>query len=881
MDSAESSIRLVHLGAGWFRLTEPETCRMTTRLPEGLETLRTRIVETTRGRIGALLDPRDHERTDHPFGSWWTAGLAAIILLIFLASSDSTRTARYAFGDLFAMFIPAADRLGQALAQGRIPFWNPEVGCGIDQFGTTHGAVCYPPMWVYAVLPVRAGMAVLVVLHLTIAATGMFRWLTSLGVTGGASLLGVSALLFGLVGESWWPPLLYTIAWVPWILALIDAPGVRRRGRWCALAGCFAMQMLAGFPQYVVYGSMLVFGYVLLKAGVERSAGIVLYVSGAMVLALALAGVQLVPSFLYMRQTWRPGRLSPDEVHYLDFATGSSLKEVGKHATVILKNTVVNAQACRNLSYRKSFGYLGLFVPLAACAALLRRPSWRVGYFLAATVAGLYLSLGYAPESAAIYGYLGRWLPLFGSFRTPDRLLLWSLVGISVLAGFGADRLWTDPPNRRNSTTTLFLCICLLILRAAVWFGEGGNPFGTLLWILALVWVMANCFLSAIWELVEAARPGLVGKVRGGGSIAFALCLTGVDLWLACPQVCPYFDAPSPYSEKLRVAGQDALEPAQLQAVRDAAGFDRIYIAGLYSPIMRDSRLPAFRTLGYYETNEPARNFLLYNAALAPHEEPRCRGVTYYNLPPVPHLRLFDWSSVRFLVQMGPLADAEAHGWRDRGMFPTGARLYENDRVVPRASLWDDYRVAGPRDSLREMTSIEPPGPATAPVLENQPSRAWRDAKARHAPAGASGSLRLVRFLTDEPEHLALSVQVDRPALLLLSDTYLAGWRCWVDGLPAKIIRSNYTHRAVEVLPGTHVVEFRYRTVGFEAGLGLTAFGLLTVLAVLFPATLRRRGSGPPSIAGFALAPIRTPHQRRMAAPMTPSQAQRPDAGSS
>jgi uncharacterized membrane protein YfhO len=91
-----------------------------------------------------------------------------------------------------------------------------------------------------------------------------------------------------------------------------------------------------------------------------------------------------------------------------------------------------------------------------------------------------------------------------------------------------------------------------------------------------------------------------------------------------------------------------------------------------------------------------------------------------------------------------------------------------------------------------------------------------------------------VEFLADEPERVVLRVEARRPGLLLLSDTYAAGWSCRVDGAPAHILRANYLFRAVEVPAGRHEVELRYRPRGLVVGMGFTAVGLLALAGLAF-----------------------------------------------
>jgi uncharacterized membrane protein YfhO len=70
---------------------------------------------------------------------------------------------------------------------------------------------------------------------------------------------------------------------------------------------------------------------------------------------------------------------------------------------------------------------------------------------------------------------------------------------------------------------------------------------------------------------------------------------------------------------------------------------------------------------------------------------------------------------------------------------------------------------------------------------------------------------------------------LDRDGILVLSDSFYPGWHAYVDGKEAEILRANLFFRAVPLLAGNHVVEFRYEPRSFKVGLAislLTAAGL-------------------------------------------------------
>jgi uncharacterized membrane protein YfhO len=68
---------------------------------------------------------------------------------------------------------------------------------------------------------------------------------------------------------------------------------------------------------------------------------------------------------------------------------------------------------------------------------------------------------------------------------------------------------------------------------------------------------------------------------------------------------------------------------------------------------------------------------------------------------------------------------------------------------------------------------------------------------------------------------------------VLLALVWYPGWRAWVDGQPAPVLRAYTTLRAVPMPAGAHVVILRYEPLSVRLGLALSgmAFALLCLSA--------------------------------------------------
>lgn len=759
--------------------------------------------------------------------------VAAIVAIVFLASSDSKRTAGIRSDDLLDTCIPLADLTHRALSAGRVPMWNPEVGCGIPVIWSQ---APYPPNWIFALLPARVGMAILVVFHLLVAGLGMYGWLRLHGAGAGPAVLGSSALVFGLVGQCRWPMSLYTIAWTPLLFLILDMPGSITRWRWLALTLCSALQILAGHIQHLVYLIVLILAYLSVRAIRDRRISHLLHAGAAFVLAMAIACPFWLP--VYRHISTASGRslshLSPDEVHYSQGGapTERKLSQLGR----MLPKIAVNGAKARVLVNRFSYGYLGIIVPVAILAALLTWRTWRGVFWLVAMAAGLYLCMGFSPGLLPVYEGLSR-LPIIGTFRSPDRLLVWYLFGAAFLTGIGAERIRSGLSPGVIQKLLLMVCVALIGLRVVVWvrLGRGGGLDGGI-WLLGI--------LVAVAMLIAPGRGGSRGSwVRGTAGIWLLVIISLVDIWRSCAFVCPYIDFPKSWYSEIAYRGRRLMTRGDLERLDAAAGDKRLYrwyICERYRPINRTSLLRPFRTVPFYMTFPPRR--LSELAMRLP--RPVAIGWLLWAISPDRHRRLFDSCSVRAIATWSRIEDAESRGWRYVCELSLGAHVYVNDRALPRASLWSKYELVTPSDALAEIASEAGTDEGRDLLLEEAPSDEWvRQREPREGPVSET-SPGDVEFLADEPERVVLRVKCKEPVLLLLTDTYTAGWRCKIDDQAVPIRRANYLHRAVEVLPGEHIVEFGYSPPGLKAGACVSGIAVLALVAVAVSSLITRGRSG-------------------------------------
>src|SRR5678815_5538044 len=87
--------------------------------------------------------------------------------------------------------------IGQMIAAGEWPLWNPYIFGGTPLLGSIYPGSLYPPNWLFAILNPTAAMNLVVVTTYHIALIGTYLFARRIGNTRSASLIAAIAFTFG------------------------------------------------------------------------------------------------------------------------------------------------------------------------------------------------------------------------------------------------------------------------------------------------------------------------------------------------------------------------------------------------------------------------------------------------------------------------------------------------------------------------------------------------------------------------------------------------------------------------------------------------------------------------------------------------------------
>jgi hypothetical protein len=219
--------------------------------------------------------------------------------------------------------------------------------------------------------------------------------------------------------------------------------------------------------------------------------------------------------------------------------------------------------------------------------------------------------------------------------------------------------------------------------------------------------------------------------------------------------------------------------------------------------------------VGFFTSLQPAST---YRALLALARSPARLNIQYFSGAWQLDAAALKSCGVRYVGSLAERPDLV------RLLTEDGVNLYEVPEPVPRALFFPDADV-------RFWNEPEMPRLLASPRLDRVLLLPLEEAGARTPEPGGSGP-RTARFDRPSPDAMEVAFDADRAGWVRVLESHDPGWSATLDGVPARVVRSESFLMAVRVPAGSHVVRFAYATPGARAG-ALLSLAALTAL-VLF-----------------------------------------------
>jgi hypothetical protein len=734
-----------------------------------------------------------------------------------------------------------------------VPLWNPHVMGGRPFLANSQSAVFSPFSAPAYATGVSRGYAWALALKLFVAALGAYLLARALRLRFAPSLLAGVVYAFGLYFVAWlvWP-LASVWAWLPLLLALTEVV-VRRPGPLPAagLAVVTALQFFGGHPEssfHVVFAALAFFALRLVvrrrearQAGEPRSwRAPVAAFAGSLAGGGLLAAIALVPlaemilnsAELEERTAANPDKISPR------FLAMAFLPDYWGQLTQVSIYPFVNLRAF----------YAGALPLMLAVAAPILRPSLeRIGV-AALGLGALAVVVAVPPVHQVVNA-----LPGFSTIHN-GRLAIFYLLAVALLSAYALDDLVApDVVRRRQRVMRVSVALMCLPL---VWLAVGRPGPGDVLPALETAWAFAHpervgdvvklaslivwlSFAGAAVLLLSARTRGRMGpKVFG----AVAVALVVADLFRIGIGIHPAIEEEHAGSS-LPTTG--AIEYLQS---RRPARFVGASAEGTFPPLEPNLAMDfgLYDARGYDFPTEHRYSRLWKRAVHA--DEP---FVISHMQAPVNErsLRAFSLLSVADILASREAEPLRAPGLRLAYDGPD-ARVYANERALPRASLVSGARMAYGEDAA--LDAVLDPGfdGRRFAVIEKPIGGLGRGGR-----PGAAGTARIVEY---ERERVVIEARAAQRSLLVLTDVHFPGWKATVNGHEVPVQRVNYLMRGIPLYPGPARIEFSYEPASWRIGWILSLAALVLLAAVLAVSTASRlRGGRARARSGAASARAR------------------------
>ncbi|PYK66757.1 MAG: hypothetical protein DME45_11800 [Verrucomicrobia bacterium] len=731
--------------------------------------------------------------------------LCALALAIFadLLFGGGPRVLGHSGSDLFLQYFAWRDFGFRELAKGNLALWNPHIFSGAPYLGGMQGAQLYPPNWIFLILPLPVAINWSIALHVFAIGAFMFLWMKQRGLAASASFLAGILVMFSstffnhiFAGHL---PQLCTMSWAPLIFCSIDALLRTQRVIWL-LVGMFgvAMQILAGFPQYLFYTAIIAALYTALRLLSDWDwrvafAFVGIYLGGAL-----LASVQLLPAIQTTRETTRGLQLPFNFASMVAFPPENFM-------TLLAPNFFGEMAKYWGRWYLWEtslfIGVSGLVLAIYAairCDLRIKLPA------LVIILVSLLLALGvYTP----LFHFLYAWVPGFDRFRSISKFIFPASLFIILLAASGFDQLLRGKRVGKTFVVTVFTGAVALAL-VAWWAGS------TTSWpaLMNTARITGESYLfPQLYSNTEFISQSQECAATSLGIAAAVCALLGVILFAARYNARALFGViPLAVAEMLIFASNSRpasdssaiVNPDEKSFLADHPGDYRIMNVNNPNTAM----IIGAQDLWGYDATVMRRyaEFMTWTQGGNPNN-----AMSYVKL-----------------VQFDPLFAM----LRERYIFAQQGGKFEMEEapvVMPHLQLISNYRVLQNRNAIFDAMRSEAFDPTREVILESEP-------EPKPVQSNNNGVARIAATTTDS---LTIEADVEQPSILLITDAYAASWR--TVSLPGStqahydLLPADYVLRAVPLAAGHHLLRVEYRPVAFAIGKWISLICVVAFLAAL------------------------------------------------
>jgi membrane protein YfhO len=731
--------------------------------------------------------------------------------------------------DAFQFFLPLKQYIIDRLSHGELPQWFPYEGLGRPLISLTVMGVFHPFTLLYWLLPVQDAYRLATLLCCLIGAAGTFLLARSLGISRtGAAIGAIGFSCSGYVASLTENVLyLYSICSVPLFLYVLDTACGTGRLAWLGSSVLvWAGIILNGDIQTAYYLGFVAFLWMIMRTSGRRRAGVVRLTS-IVILTLVVAAIQLGPAWVGYQHSDRtdPSSFHAEAIHWSTHPLRLVTMAIspigdgsrGDQLAQALFHTHDRSRGPSGL-WAESL-YLGPVLIGLAIVACRRRHDMRV--FMVLGALSVVLAMG---SYGGLYEVFYEWMPLWSSFRYPERIMGFATLALAMLAASGIDVI---PHHRGN--TIVWCAGGVVIAGLGGWLAtDTGARMVSDLWL-----VPADLAQHIAHSMARSAWWTAAQMLAMGALLAWVTKRPSERAWAGAALVL--------------LLTLD-LARANLPVVQTSSSEAWTFTPGLASALASDAKVTGpghFRILsikdGIANVSDAVEKGLTSRERIA-----ALRRHGLY----LEHNAVFGIESIQhYLAGLNPRVDEIGRNGSARvaarynvayfigrpARFQTEAFSRSVIATVPAydLALVRNPVTVSPRAYLSRQPESFPAPMPMLPLLEreeflNGAVDGIETSGLSLPPSPADAYATIVEY---RPETVRVDVETPQAAVLILADAYEPGWTARIEGGELlQILRANGLMRAVIVPAGRSQILFHYETPWLRIGAWCSGLGLLVTM---------------------------------------------------
>lgn len=815
-----------------------------------------------------------------------------LCLLIFIFFWESWTTDKVPFmRDFFQGDIPFYKFAKLAFRDGQIPLWNP-----YSRFGQPIilMVLFYPFTLLFYFLSTSLSIKLVLSAHFFLSAFGLYMLARQWRIDWGPSVLISISFSFStyMVAQMEFP-IFSACAWAPWVLLsvqlLLDGFAKSKTGcfqnfrfllpKIVLLSSTMSMQFLSGYPQIFLYTiilcTILLVSHLISPKNRKATISVIFASLIAGALALGIIMVSFLPTYEIISNSIRKDNYNPDMgnasfplSHIISFLSPFFFGSPGYPDKWFGGQTL--------FEFWIATCYIGILpLIMITCLTFIRRlPSWKYAeaneiatkrfivllFSVAVLIFGFIMALG---NNTPVYGFFVNHIPFFNKFRWPSKFLFFVTLGLSILAGLGFQALTDFTATKKHGVKIklpwqfwLWIGIGLFLVALPVLFQNSpasieyffppcgkydktslSKHFPHLLNDLTLssmcVFICSTIFLLYFWF-------SHIHKMVFNGIVILTVF---VNLFMFTKNIQPLLNAYDTY---------DYPPPNASNSLFTDPNW-RTHTVYIYSGTLLYGThdVEAIKWSKLASVTDTCLPYLHYRSGGQSTVLNLWRSENLYKLlidsklPEAKRERLLDLLSVRICIGGDYNRDIffgdakrtvtliERSTWQPRAIVADLSKVYtcgnfdDALKLILNSSSYDISRNATVELTIQKwLDYCSSISSASAPLQETDLSQ----------PAGRLIAIR------QGWNRIDLKVEVTRPGLLTLNESWDKGWKVFVDGKEKPVLLANAAFIGAIVEPGAQTVSFEYDPASFKTGsiVSLSSIGFCCILLAIGLKTRRK-----------------------------------------